>query len=77
MRPLLNAEGTVQAGTVSVGNANIEWWLKTVNGKNTVIIVNTSETEVEATIAPKDIPPIPVKLGRFGVKIITPDGAMP
>ncbi len=77
MRPLLNAEGTVQAGTVSVGNANIEWWQKTVNGKNTVIIVNTSETEVEATIAPKDIPPIPVKLGRFGVKIITPDDAMP
>ncbi len=72
LRPVLNADGVTQAGTVTVDNAKIEWWMKTVNGKNTIIIVNTSETEVEATIVPKDIQPISVKLGRFGVKIITP-----
>ena len=73
LRPVLNADGPTQTGTVVVGNAKIEWWLKSVNGKHTFIIVNTSEEDVEATITPKDTHPIPVKLGRFGVRIITQD----
>ena len=73
LRPILNADGPTQTGTVVVGNDKIEWWLKSVNGKHTIIIVNTSEEDVEATITPKDFPPIPVKLGRFGVRIINQD----
>ncbi len=69
LRPILNADGSVQTGTVTVGDAKVEWWVKTINGKNTIIIVNTSETEVEATIAPNGIAPITVKLPRFGVEI--------
>ena len=69
LRPVLNADGPTQGGTVTVGDAKIEWWVKTVNGKSTVIIVNTSETDVEATITPNGLAPIPVKLGRFGVEI--------
>ena len=70
LRPVLNAEGTVQSGTVQVGEARVEWWMKTVAGNHTVIIVNTSESEVEATVAPRGIDPIPVKLGRFGAVVL-------
>ncbi|MBO4618728.1 MAG: hypothetical protein J5654_01320 [Victivallales bacterium] len=69
LRPVLNAEGPTQSGTVEVGDAKIEWWMKTVAGNHTVIIVNTSESEVETAIAPQGIVPIPVKLGRFGVEV--------
>ena len=69
LRSVLNAEGAVQSGTVEVGEARVEWWMKTVAGKRTVIIVNTSETEVEATIAPQGSDAIAVKLGRFGVEV--------
>ena len=77
LRPILNAEGDVQKGTVSVGDAKVEWWMKTVAGKNTLIIVNTSETEVEATIAPQGITPVQAKLKRFGVEIISAIPRMP
>ena len=70
LRPILNAEGAVQTGTVEVGDAKVEWWMKTIAGQSTIIIVNTSESEVEATIAPQGIAPIPVKLGRFGVEVL-------
>ena len=69
LRSVLNAEGAVQSGTVEVGEARVEWWMKTVAGKRTVIIVNTSEAEVEATIAPQGSAAIAVKLGRFGVAV--------
>ncbi len=69
LRPVLNAEGTVQSGTVEAGEAKVEWWMKTIAGNHTLIIVNTSESEVEATIAPQGIAPIPVRLGRFGVEV--------
>lgn len=69
LQSVLNAEGAVQSGTVEVGEARVEWWMKTVAGKRTVIIVNTSETEVEATIAPQGSDAIAVKLGRFGVEV--------
>ncbi|MBR6471179.1 MAG: hypothetical protein IKS83_05240 [Victivallales bacterium] len=72
LRPVLNAEGAVQTGTVEAGDAKVEWWMKTVAGKHTIIIVNTSESEVEATIAPQGVAPIPVRLGRFGVEVIGP-----
>ena len=70
LRPVLNADGQTQGGTVVVGDAKVEWWAKRVDGKDTVIIVNTSETTVETTIVPKGIAPIPVHLGRFGVVVI-------
>lgn len=67
VRPILNADGKLQMGTVTENDCKLEWWMKTVDGKNTLIVVNTGEKEVEATIAPEGVKPVKVKLGRFGV----------
>ena len=67
LRPLINADGLVKTGTVTVGDCTLEWWMKTVKGKNALIVVNTGEKEAETDIAIEGIAPVHVRLGRFGV----------
>lgn len=71
IRPMLVANGTTQAGTVEDSGCKIEWWAKKTQGKSLLIIVNTGEKEAQATISPAGFPSVKVKLGRFGVKVIS------
>lgn len=73
LRPLLLAPGATEAGTVEVKkDARVEWWAKTVNGKQTIIAVNTSEDEFEAAIPIPGQEPTTMTFKRYEVKIITP-----
>jgi len=65
LRPVVDAEGPVLAGTVTVGKAKVEWWKKTVAGKVTLIAVNTANEPVVATIKgwrPMEFRPYEVKV---------------
>ena len=73
LRPLILAPGTTHAGTVEVKKgARVEWWAKTVNGKQTVIAVNTSEDDLEAVIPIPGQEPATMAFKRFEVKVINP-----
>lgn len=48
LRPLVNAPAPTQTGTAVDGQAKVEWWRKTVDGKTTLIAVNTGT--VPATV---------------------------
>ena len=69
LRPVLNAVAPTTSGTVAVGKSNIEWWSKTVDGKTTVIAVNTSEDPVTATVPLPD-GPAELSFKRYEVKVI-------
>ena len=73
LRPLILAPGDTQSGTVEVKKAaRVEWWAKTVNGKQTVIAVNTSEDDLEAVIPIPGQEPATMAFKRFEVKVINP-----
>ncbi len=50
LRHLVEADGPVRTGTVTDGNAKVEWWLKRVDGKDVFIAVNTADHAVSVTI---------------------------
>ncbi|MGI5924197.1 MAG: hypothetical protein ACOX9E_09660 [Lentisphaeria bacterium] len=73
LRPLILAPGNTQSGTVEVKtDARVEWWAKTIGGKQTVIAVNTSEDDLEATIPIPGQEPATMTFKRYEVKIINP-----
>ncbi|NMA47752.1 MAG: hypothetical protein GX945_14450 [Lentisphaerae bacterium] len=73
LRPLILAPGSTEAGTVEVKmDARVEWWAKTIGGKQTVIAVNTSEDELEAAIPIPGQEPATMTFKRFEVKVINP-----
>ena len=41
LRPLVNAPAPATTGTAADGKSKVEWWRKTVDGKTTLIAVNT------------------------------------
>ena len=49
LRPLVTAPGAVTTGTAVDGASKVEWWRKTVDGKDILIAVNTGDTP--ATVA--------------------------
>ncbi|MGI5924060.1 MAG: hypothetical protein ACOX9E_08960 [Lentisphaeria bacterium] len=73
LRPLFLAPGNTQSGTVEVKkDARVEWWAKTIGGKQTVIAVNTSEDDLEAVIPVPGGEPATMTFKRYEVKIINP-----
>ncbi|MCQ2402994.1 MAG: DUF4962 domain-containing protein [Lentisphaeria bacterium] len=65
LRKMVNAEGPVQTGVVESNGAKVEWMVKDVQGHKTMLAVNTSTSPVEITIAPQDMSPVTLKLGRY------------
>jgi hypothetical protein len=73
LRPLLCAPGEVESGSVEVQkDACVEWWAKTVNGKQTLIAVNTSEEPLETIIKLPGKKALPLSFQRYEVKVIEP-----
>ncbi len=70
LRQVVDADGSVRAGTVTVGKAKIEWWAKTVEGRTTLIVVNTATEAVAAEIAVPGFAPRRLDLRRYEVRVI-------
>ena len=70
LRPLIAAEGPVVTGRARDGKANVEWWAKTVDGRTTAILVNTSEEPVSVVIDLPQIGRVRYELVRYEVRIV-------
>ena len=54
VRDLVLADGPVETGTVKDGDACVEWWRKTVNGRRLFVAVNTADHPVSVDIDLQD-----------------------
>ena len=76
-RSLVVADGGVVTGVSMPSNMKfekyntprIEWWAKTIDGKTTVIAVNTAESSLDATVDIPDIGKTECRFGRYEVKV--------
>ena len=50
IRPLVIAKGPVTTGTALDGKSRVEWWRKTIDGKDVLIAVNTGTESATVTI---------------------------
>lgn len=50
IRPLVTVPGPVKTGTAVDGKSKVEWWRKTVSGRNILIAVNTGTEPATVTI---------------------------
>ncbi len=64
LRPLVTAPGPVVTGTVADGANTVEWWRKTVNGRDVFIAVNTGTGPATVTIGGRSL-----TFRRYEVKV--------
>ena len=67
--PVVTAEGTTVSGTAAVGDDRVEWWQKTVKGRQFFIAVNTADHTVSATVDVPGDKPRRLDLRRYEVRM--------
>jgi hypothetical protein len=72
LRPLVTADGPVASGSAASGKDRVEWWAKTVDGKTTVIAVNTADKPVSVELSDSSFGSLKMDLGRYEVRICNP-----
>lgn len=73
VRSVVTAEGTVLTGTAKAGKDRVEWWMKTVNGKDAFIAVNTADHPVSVEVKIPGKPSRRLDMRRYEVKTELPD----
>ena len=68
IRHLVTTEGPVVTGTAKVGEDSVEWWRKTVDGKQLFIAVNTADHPVSVQVELPDDTPRRLDLRRYEVR---------
>ena len=67
LKPLLESEGAVERGEVSVGQAKVLWWVKTYRNRRWLIALNTSASPVSAEWEVPGYGRASHSFGRYGI----------
>lgn len=71
LRPIINADAPVKTGTVVVGKDQVEWWVKKVGGKTTLIAISTAEEPIKVELDVPGFGKDTYEFSRYEVKVLT------